>query len=107
MGLKRLTNLNIADHERAIPLNDPDLFKYPFLYSSEVGQLVFNDDDAKIMREYLTRGGFWMVDDFWGSFEFSNFEHNVHKIFPGAEVKDLPMNHPLFHIFYDIDKLVQ
>src|SRR6185369_15486813 len=55
MGIKRLTNLHIADHEVAIPLTDPNLFKYPFLYSSEVGQLVFTDEDAAIMREYLSR----------------------------------------------------
>ena len=107
LGIKRLTNLHIADHEVAIPLTDPNLFKYPFLYSSEVGQLVFSDEDAAIMREYLARGGFWMVDDFWGSNEMDNFAHNIHKILPDAEIKDLPMNHPIFHTFYDIDKLIQ
>jgi len=106
-GLKRLTNLNIADHERAVPLNDPNLFKYPFLYSSEAGQLVFTQEDAKIMREYLDRGGFWMVDDFWGSFEWNNFMQNLQKVYPNVEVKDIPMNHPIFHTFYDIEKLIQ
>ena len=33
-GLKRLTNLNIGDTPLAIPINDPDLFKYPFIYTS-------------------------------------------------------------------------
>jgi hypothetical protein len=107
MGLKRLTNLNIADHERAIPLNDPDLFKYPFLYSSEVGQLVFTADDARVMREYLDRGGFWMVDDFWGSFEWNNFVQQMRKVYPEVEIKDIPRDHPIFHIFYDIDKVIQ
>src|SRR5205823_5927093 len=63
-GLKRLTNLNIADKPLAIPLNDPDLFKYPFIYSSEVEQMVLTKEDAAILREYLARGGFWMIDDF-------------------------------------------
>src|SRR5213594_3572065 len=55
-GLKRLTNLNIADHERAVAINDPDLFRYPFLYTSEPEQMVLTDDDAAIMLEYLERG---------------------------------------------------
>ena len=107
MGIQRLTNLNIADRPRAVPLNDPDLFKYPFLYSSEVGQMVLTDQDAAIMREYLARGGFWMVDDFWGSFEMDNFEVQLRKILPGAEIKNIPMDHPIFHSFYDIDKIIQ
>ena len=107
MGIKRLTNLNIAEHSLAIPLNDPNLFKYPFLYSSEVGQLVFNDQDVQIMREYLARGGFWMVDDFWGSVEMETFTNTMKKVLPGAEIKDLPMDHPIFHVFYDIDKVIQ
>src|SRR5262245_13957632 len=37
-GLKRLTDLDIADQGRVVAINDPALFEYPFVYSSEVGQ---------------------------------------------------------------------
>src|SRR5947208_14356468 len=57
-AIKRLTNLNIADHERAVAVNDPDLFKYAFLYTSEPDQMVLSHHDAAILREYLPRGGF-------------------------------------------------
>lgn len=107
MGLNRLSNLNIAEQERVVPLNDPDLFHYPFLYTSEPGQMVLTVTDAAIMREYLNRGGFWVLDDFWGSFEWGNFEIQMEKILPGAEIKDIPRGHPIFHCFYDIDELVQ
>jgi len=107
MGLKRLTNLNIADKPLAIPINDPDLFKYPFIYTSEIEQMVLSNEDAATLREYLARGGFWMIDDFWGSMEWDAFMVNLKKILPGVEVKDLPMDHPLFHIFFDIDHLIQ
>ena len=107
MGIQRLSNLNIADRERLIPLNDPDLFEYPFLYTSEPGQMVLTPSDAAIMREYLERGGFWVVDDFWGSFEWANFESQIQKILPGAEIRDIPRDHPIFHCFYDIDEIIQ
>ena len=107
MGVKRLTNLNIADHERAVAITDPDLFKYPFIYSSEVGQMVLTQKDAQIMREYLERGGFWMMDDFWGSFEWGNLVAEVKKVLPDAEIKDIPLSHPIFHQMFDIDKLKQ
>jgi hypothetical protein len=107
MGLQRLSNISIADHERVVPLNDPDLFQYPFLYTSEPGQMVLSDADALIMREYLRRGGFWVLDDFWGSFEWSNFVDQMRKILPDAEIKDIPRDHPIFHAFYDIEELIQ
>jgi hypothetical protein len=106
-GLKRLTNLNIADHERAVAINDPDLFRYPFLYTSEPEQMVLTDDDAAILREYLDRGGFWILDDFWGSFEWQAMERQLRKILPMAEIKDIPRDHTIFHQFYDIEKIIQ
>jgi hypothetical protein len=106
-GLQRLTNLDIADHERAIAVTDPELFKYPFVYTSEPGQMLFNNQDAAIMREYLQRGGFWVMDDFWGSFEWDHMAAQMQKILPGAEIKDIPKDHPIFHLFYDIDEVIQ
>jgi hypothetical protein len=106
-GIKRLTNLNIAEHERAIAITDPDLFRYPFLYTSEPEQMVLTDQDAAIMREYLARGGFWVLDDFWGSFEWETMARSMRKILPDAEIKDIPHNHPIFHVMYDIDKIIQ
>ena len=106
-GLKRLTNLNIGDTPLAIPINDPELFKYPFIYSSEIEQMVLTKEDAGILREYLARGGFWMIDDFWGSFEWDAFADNMRKIIPGVQIKDIPLDHPMFHMFFDINQLVQ
>ena len=106
-GLKRLTNLNISDHERAVAINDPDLFRYPFVYTSEPEQMVLTEDDAAIMREYLDRGGFWILDDFWGTFEWQAMERQLRKIIPNVEFKDIPRDHTIFHQFYDIDKIIQ
>lgn len=106
-GIQRLSNVNIADQERVVALDDPRLFEYPFLYTSEPGQIVLTDEDARILREYLDRGGLWVVDDFWGSFEWNNFQRQVARIFPDGEIRDIPRNHPILHCFYDIDHLVQ
>jgi Domain of unknown function (DUF4159) len=106
-GIQRLSNLDIADQERVVALNDPRLFEYPFLYTSEPGQIVLTDADAMILREYLDRGGLWVVDDFWGSFEWGNFTRQVEKVLPGQEILDIPRDHPVFHCFYDIDQIVQ
>jgi hypothetical protein len=106
-GLDRLSNLRLEEDARVVPVNDPALFEYPFVYTSEPGQMVLSNTDALIMREYLRRGGFWFLDDFWGSFEWAHFLTEIEKVLPGAEIRDIPMDHPLFHTFYDITEIVQ
>jgi len=106
-GLKRMTNLNISEHERAVAVNDPDLFRYPFLYTSEPEEMVLTDEDAATLREYLSRGGFWIMDDFWGSFEWQAMERQLRKVLPKAEIKDIPLSHPLLHQFYDVEQVIQ
>jgi len=106
-GLRRLTNLDIAEHERAVAVTDHELFKYPFVYTSEPGQMVFSNQDAAIMREDLQRGGFWVLDDFWGSFEWSNFEAEMKKVLPDSQIKDIPLDHPIFHQMFEVDHLKQ
>jgi hypothetical protein len=106
-ALRRLTNLDIAEESRAIAVTDPTLFKYPFIYSSEPGQMVFSTEDAAIMREYLERGGFWMLDDFWGTTEWNHVVAQMRRILPDGVIKDIPPDHPIYHTFYDIDHLVQ
>ncbi len=105
--LRRATNLDIAPENRAVLLHDDALFKYPFIYSAEAGQIVFDDADARRMREYLDRGGFWMVDDFWGTYEWDSFADVVKKIFPDQEIVDIPLDHSIFHSVYDMHEVMQ
>ena len=55
----------------------------------------------------MLRGGFLHVDDFWGLYERSNFVQQMHKVFPDRELEVLPLTHPVFHTFFDIDKVMQ
>lgn len=105
--IKRLTNVDVAFEERAIPINHPDLFNYPMIYVSEPEQMVLDKKDALRLREYFLRGGFLMADDFWGIYEWSQFEENIKKIFPDREIVELSVEHPIFHNFYDIEEVVQ
>jgi hypothetical protein len=106
-ALRRLTHLDVAEKQRVVAINDPSLFRYPFVYTSEPGQMMLTEEDAKIMREYLNRGGFWMLDDFWGSFEWGNMEAEMKKVFPDLEIKDIPPGHPIFNEMFPVDRLRQ
>ena len=106
-GIKRLTNLDVKETPFYIPLTSKEIFKYPFLYAVEVGYLQLSQEEADILREYLLRGGFFVVDDFHGTLEWANFEEQIRKVFPNCKMEEVPVTHPVFHCFFDIDQLFQ
>jgi hypothetical protein len=111
MGIRRLTRIDAIDPERdqfvALRPSDPALFEYPFLYAVEVGRWYLDEDEAKAMRDYLERGGFLMVDDFHGSAEWEGFMESLRRVFPDREVVEIPDDHEVFHVLYDLDQKVQ
>src|SRR4051812_27383236 len=50
---------------RVVELSSPEIFKYPFAYISEPGEMLLSEKEIENLREYIERGGFIMVDDFW------------------------------------------
>jgi hypothetical protein len=86
---------------------DDALFKYPYAYVVEPGGMDLTDREARRLREYLLRGGFIHVDDFWGLYERRNFEYQMRKVFPDRPMEVLPLSHEVFHTFFDIDTIMQ
>jgi hypothetical protein len=105
--LKRLTSVSAYPLDNAMRLDDPDLRRFPFLYMVEVGSMNMTPAEVTGLRDYLLAGGFLMVDDFWGTQEWANFEREMRRVFPDREIVDLPLDHPIFRIFYEIDEVVQ
>lgn len=62
---------------------------------------------AEQLRAYLLAGGFLVIDDFWGSWEWDNFDAQMRLVFPDREIVDVPLDHPVFNAFYDIDEVIQ
>jgi len=106
-GLRRLTNIDAFQGDNAIPLTDPKLSRYPFLYALEVGYMRMRPEEVDALRRYLLAGGFLFIDDFWGTYEWRNFEIEIARVLPGHRIVDLPLEHPIFHSFYDIDHIEQ
>jgi len=88
-----------------VALDDPLLFRYPVAYLSEPGGWFPNDIEAKAMRSYMQKGGFVIVDDFWGQDEWDVFEFNIRRVFPEPErqLVDITLDHPLYSAYYKID----
>jgi len=107
MGLARLTGIDAYEMENPVPLDDPALRRFPFLYAVEVGRMALTDAEAAGLRSYLLAGGFLVVDDFWGTWEWDNFESEMRRVLPEYPIVELPPDHPLLDTFYRIDEVVQ
>ena len=101
------TNLNISQRPEQIAIMDERLFDYPFIYIVEPGFMELSDEQAARLREYVMRGGFLFFDDFWGEYEWQNLQTQLKKVLPEYEIKDLPLTHPVFHSYLDIEEVVQ
>jgi hypothetical protein len=102
-----LSNLDGYEHEHPILLDDPDLRRFPFLYAVEVGRMALRAPEIVGLRDYLLAGGFLVVDDFWGTRQWANFEHEIQAVLPGYEIVDLTLDHPIFTTFYEIEEIIQ
>jgi hypothetical protein len=80
---------------------------YPWLYAVEVGRWYLSDIEAARLREYLLRGGFLMVDDFWGNYQWAVFLESMKRVFPDRPIVELGDEHELLHVLYDLDQRVQ
>ena len=107
LGVRRLTNIRVAEQGKTVSLTDPEIFRYPFIYSVECGHWNFNEAEIASLREYLKRGGFLFCDDFWGTWEWENFQQQISRVLPGAAITEIPISHPVFHSYYDIRQVIQ
>lgn len=112
-GVDRMTSIDLervnynGGGGRVIGLMDEHLFDYPWLYAAEVGQWFLDDDEAARLREYLDRGGFLLVDDFWGPYEWQTFTLSMQRVFPDRPIIEIGDNDPVMSIVFEVDKQTQ
>ena len=87
-----------------LTLDDPELHKFPFAYMSEPGYWEMSEAEALGLRNYLLKGGFLIFDDFRGP-HWYNFETQLRRVLPDAQLIQLDITHPIFHSFFDIETL--
>ena len=106
-ALRRLTRLHVRSVEEIIDIDSDEIFHWPFLYAVSAGDMVISESEARRLREYFSRGGFLMVDDFHGQPEWEDFMAVIRQVLPGHEVIDLEEDAPIFHVVYDLAKRVR
>ena len=115
-GVQRYTNINTTTRSYSVmKITSPERFEHTFLYINmkrvPIGSTSsgpnFSPEEVAALREFMFRGGFVMLDDFWGEEHWADFLVEINKLFPDRELVKLDTNHEVFHVFFDIDQVAQ
>ncbi len=96
-------------HPWVVRLTDAALFQCPIIVASDVGTMGISDAEAARLREYLLKGGFLWVDDFWGTDAWEQWVSQIRKVFDATEypIVDVPPSHPIFRAFVPVAHVPQ
>lgn len=107
-ALRRLTRIHVRSVEQPVNLDDiDDVYNWPWLCAGEMGDWKLTDSQAKTLREFLLRGGFLMLDDFWREDEWARFEESMKRVFPDRPIVEIENGDAIFHTVYDLNDRYQ
>lgn len=111
--LSQFTNTRIGRWSEEEPgfvvvrATDPNLFRCPFLFASDVGTMALDAQEVQQLRQYLLKGGFLWVDDFWGDRAWEQWQATIRAVLPDYPIAEIAPDHPMLSIFYQIDEVPQ
>ena len=94
---------NIENEPAVIEANNLNIFNYPFIHVTGHGNIIFDQNEIEIIRNYLLSGGFMHIDDNYGMDKYIRKE--IDKIFPNNDLLELKNNHPIFNTKYKFNGL--
>ena len=107
-AVRRLTRIQARSVEQPVNLDDQDdVYNWPWLCAGEMGDWKLTDAQAKVLREYLLRGGFLMLDDFWGTVEWERFDESMRRVFPERPIVEIESSDAIFHTIYNLSDRYQ
>jgi hypothetical protein len=91
----------------SVRLTDDALLHCPFTTASDVGTLQFSPEEVTRLRQYLLKGGFLWVDDFWGTAAWNQWASEIHRVLPEFPIFDIPAEHPIRHMLLMVTAVPQ
>lgn len=88
-------NTNIDTDYATVDAGSNDIFNYPFVHMTGHGNVLFDEQEAANLRNYLLAGGFVHIDDNYGMDPY--VRPQMKKVFPELDFVELPFSHPIFH----------
>ena len=111
--LSELTRVHVSRDRRGdvnywvVRLTDEQLFDCPLLIGSDVGTAALSNAEVDRLREYLLKGGFLWVDDFWGTAAWNQWTRQIARVLPEFPIVDIPPTDPIRHVLFTIAEVKQ
>jgi hypothetical protein len=113
--LSELTKTRVSRRTNGEPnhfvvrLTDDALFNCPMTVASDVGTIGFRPDEIERLRNYLLKGGFLWVDDFWGTLAWQQWSSEIAKVLPPSEypIVDIDLDDPLLKTMFEVKQVPQ
>ena len=93
------TNVIVNPLEKRAKIGDDIFSGSSYLYLTGHGNIKFNDEESQILRDHLLSGAFLHADDNYGMDK--SFRREMKNVFPEKDWVELPLDHPVFNIYYD------
>jgi len=90
-----------------VRLTDDQLFECPILIGSDVGTASLSKAEVERLREYLLKGGFLWVDDFWGTPAWDQWAGLIRRVLPEFQIVDVAPGDPIRHTLFNITEVKQ
>ena len=91
-------NLTVNPIEKRAKIGDNIFSQSSYLYLTGHGNINFNEEELQSLRDHLIAGAFLHADDNFGMDK--SFRREMKKVFPEKEWVELPLEHPIFNIYY-------
>lgn len=104
--LKDLTRMRVhTQGSNVYTLDDPDLGHQAVAYLTEPGYWYPTDREAEGLRNWILKGGFLIVDDFYFGQQWAVFEDGMKRVLPQGRIVPMKLDHPVFDTFFRIKSL--
>ena len=90
-----------------VQASDDQLFECPVLLGSDVGAVVLSNAEVQGLRQYLLKGGFLWVDDFWGTPAWNQWVSQITRVLPEFPIVDVAPADPIRNAQFAIAEVKQ
>jgi hypothetical protein len=106
----RITKQKDGDPEYVtVSATEPALFQCPYILVEDGGSARFSDEEVIRLREYLEKGGFLFVSDYWGSRAGEQWDEEIGHVLPHDKfpIIDLPPEHQIWQLMFNVKEVRQ
>ncbi len=90
-----------------VTLEDPNLFRCPFLKMQGGANYDFTPTEIATLRQYFLKGGFLWEDDNWTDGDWEYIRANLVRILPEYPIVEVTPDHPLLSALYHVSEIPQ